>query len=241
MINVFEVERRGYQEGTNPMMGEFKSDVYVENICFYDKRWLIKNIQKEMEKIKYIFYGKIKTNIILFYNEKMHVEEQNDATFDRIVKSVCQCLKGSQGIYIDKCQIEKLDIAQVETNDEPKITIEIYGNIDEYVMKPLMMYEMPDGLFYPISLRIWSRDGIKDIDNEQKGILLASIYKITKELTYSNYSGSYTLNDLMITSNKYPMLNGFSKENVVRAGFDCCYLCQWSKDKAFRVALKRLA
>jgi hypothetical protein len=222
-------------------MGEFKRIFQIDDDLHNSSgiKNLIKFIQDQISKIKFVYYGQIRIDLVLNIDNKINEEDCFDKNLYTTL--VCEALKGPQGIYIEESQIQRLDLNFLRCTGKSRLEILIKGNVDEYVIKPLLMYEMPDGLFYPVSFRVWSRDGIKDITPEQKGIILASLYKITKKKMGSNYIGSYTLDDFKITSYKSPMLKGFSKEQAYKSGFNMNFIYQWKNYKAFKSALLEMA
>src|SRR6185312_6808047 len=63
---------------------------------------------------------------------------------------------GRDGVFIDDCQLHRLDIS-LQLSHRPHFDIEIKAiSLDEFVLKEgLKLYEMPDHLFYPQATAVW--------------------------------------------------------------------------------------
>jgi len=81
---------------------------------------------------------------------------------DNSLKLICDSLKGAKGLVIDDCQFQHISISTIDTCLSPHFRIEIRSISDEYMMKPVSLFEMPDGLYYPLSITTLDSEGKRE-------------------------------------------------------------------------------
>lgn len=173
-----EVEAQGYREGSNPMFGEFTRVFPFSPLTFRSKerRYFRSMFHQAVFDIKYCYYGEVKIDITLYFEERKRFESLELGDLDNYAKSICDCLKGPKGLLIDDSQVQALSIIWIDTVGNEYFEIRMRGHPDEFIMKPIEFYEMPDHLFYPVSNKSWTIDGVRDISSDEKESLLALLY-----------------------------------------------------------------
>ncbi len=242
-----EIEEQGYKAGINPFFGEFErtfSLIPVSSGSKNERKRFNEKVQKELEDIKFIYYGELKVDITLYLDEQKRVATAELADLDNCVKVICDSLKGTRGIMIDDSQIQSLCISWIDTPKTPYFDVRLRGHPDEYVLKPVSLYEMPNHLFYPVSLNSWTKKGIVVTPHEQRWLLLAAVYSMIdrerdfKQTLQKNGVSSSELYGL--SRGLKPILAGFPKGRVVESGFTLHSLKDSVDDKDFQKALATL-
>lgn len=231
--NAMEIEAQGYRGGHNPMMGEFSRKFCFIPIPYGSKesQQFIAETRKALSDIKYVFSGEVKLEITLYLDEKKRLETPELADLDNYAKLTCDSLKGSKGLFIDDTQIQSLLISWIDNPGPPYFEICIKAHPDEFIMKPLVLYEMPNRLFYPISAKSWTKDGIKEKTKDQMNLFLAALYKMTqmkKDFRHTlRERGSTPLQAFRHSRHLSPILKGFPKSRIVDSGFKVSHLNEW--------------
>jgi Holliday junction resolvase RusA-like endonuclease len=176
-----ETEARGYKAGLNPMMGEFSRKFCFAPVPHGSKKshQFTEQIHKVLDDIKYVYFGEVKLDITLYLDEQKRIETPELADLDNYAKLICDSLKGPNGLLIDDTQVQSLLVSWIDTPESPYFEIHAKGHPDEFIMKPLALYEMSNGLFYPISPYSWTKDGIKKKTKAQVNLFLAALHKMT--------------------------------------------------------------
>jgi Holliday junction resolvase RusA-like endonuclease len=153
-----ETENKAYQKGINPFFGEWKEKFEFEPISYANKsnkkEEFKTSIQSKLNN-KFIYDGEIKVTIILYLNEEKMLESPAYGDLDNYAKSICDSLKGKNGIMIDDCQIQSLEISWIDIPEESYFEIEIKSLPDKFISSDFSLYEMSDKLYYPIPNEYW--------------------------------------------------------------------------------------
>ncbi|HML03569.1 MAG TPA: RusA family crossover junction endodeoxyribonuclease, partial [Candidatus Bathyarchaeia archaeon] len=228
-----EIEAEGYKKGHNPVMGEFNRKFNFAPISYVNPNAnkFKEEVREAIADIQYLYFGEVKLEITTYCSEQKRLETSELADLDNYAKLLCDGLKGPQGILIDDTQIQSLSISWIDVNCQPYFEIYIKGHPDDFVLGPIALYEMPNGLFYPISARSWTKDGIKEMSEKHQRILLAVLHdrigsskEFRAELRKSGRSPT-----LAYENNRYvlPILSGLPKGRIVGSGFEISYVKDW--------------
>jgi Holliday junction resolvase RusA-like endonuclease len=227
----WNIEQDGYEKGINPLMGRFEKTFKFPPVPYGSRQ---RNVFKEkiidaLQNIEYLFFGEVRLEIILYLNEQKRYETPELADLDNYAKLICDSLKGSTGILIDDCQIQSLNVSWIDTNIEGYFEIIINGHPDEYLMKPLKIYEMSNTLFYPISDRIWTTEGIREAVPDIDILNYLDKMTITSKKFRHTIRKSGTDQDRAFQLSHYlsPVLTGFHKNRVIDSGFEIIELKDW--------------
>jgi Holliday junction resolvase RusA-like endonuclease len=229
----WEIEATGYENGINPFMGTFQRKFNIKPVPYGNKAKadFITNVQKNIKDIKYYFWGEIKLTIRLYLNESRRYETSESADLDNYAKLICDSLKGVNGIIIDDSQIQTLTIQWIDTMKDEHFEIEISSFPDEFILKDIDLYEMPNGLFYPFSKYCWSKEGIKQVDIKPLLKVVYEYTKIQKPFKHKLRQLGKNKEEAYFDSQKiHPVLRGFHKNRVIESGFNLLYLEYWEKE-----------
>lgn len=231
--NSLKIEAEGYKKGHNPMMGEFTRKFGFNAVSYDNKKAkeFTAKVHKALADIRYLYFAEVKLDITIFCDEKKRMETPELADMDNYAKLLCDCLKGPRGLLIDDTQIQSLSISWIDTVESPYFEVNIKGLADEYIMKPITLYEMPDGLFYPLSSKLRTKNGTKDMSEDYRAKILAILHgeisfagEIRTKLTKERLSPAKAF-----SASRYlmPLLTGFHKSRIVDSGFEIHYLKDW--------------
>jgi Holliday junction resolvase RusA-like endonuclease len=183
----FEHERSGANAGLNPMFGDWQHRFKFAPVPYGDggaKRAAFrKAIQTELEN-KFFYNNEVRLEITLHLDVQTVLETSETADLDNYAKAILDGLKGPGGILLDDSQVQTLAISWNShvTFDGPCFDISISSSPDDFMLKPISFFEMPDGLWYPHARRMWSDGG--DVEqsnrNHYAGLLILEVMSTVK-------------------------------------------------------------
>lgn len=219
-------ERNTHQKGFNPYFGELKMEFrFTPRAYDSPEREKFKcNIQKQLSNVKYMFYGEVKLTITLYFNEKKRYETSDYGDLDNYAKVICDAIKGYKGVLIDDSQIQSLQVLWIDTYCEPYFSIEITSMPEKYIMKPVIMIQLYDKMYYPFSCNEWSENGPKKISSDKFNDYLNIYQKIVKEAKMKRHKlRTNKVNELdayYTASICAPYRIGFHKSRVADSGLE---------------------
>ncbi|MBN9263267.1 MAG: RusA family crossover junction endodeoxyribonuclease [Hyphomicrobium sp.] len=153
-------EAEGARSGLNPMFGGWQHRFDFAPVPYGDggrsKREFEARIRAELTHIKWMYSSEVQLDIVLHLDVQTILETSETADLDNYAKSILDGLKGPQGIMFDDTQVQGLCISWLDTYDTPHFLVRAKGLADDFLLKPVAFYEMPDGLWYPQSRLLWS-------------------------------------------------------------------------------------
>lgn len=229
--NEFEYEQS--KMGLNPYWGEYSGKFAIRPIPYGNRNKQIfkEEVQKYFQGIYYYFVDEVKVHINLYLNEGRRYETPDSADLDNYAKLICDCLKGSKGILIDDIQIQHLSISWLDTIQDEYFEVSVHGRPDDFIMKDVEFYEMLNGMYYPISNKVWTLEGVEEFEQKQKmlEILFDSLRvlgKVRHQMHQEGIQGETAYNQYM----KYhPIIRGFNKNRILESGFKLYTLAEWQQ------------
>jgi len=229
--NEFEYEQS--KRGLNPHWGKYSQKFCIKPIPYgnKNKQKFKEEVQSYFQNTHYYFVDEVKVYINLYLNEGRRYETPESADIDNYAKLICDCLKGSKGILIDDIQIQHLSISWFDTIDEEYFEVTIQGRPDDFIMKDVEFYEMPNRMYYPISNKVWTINGVKEFEERLKmvGILCESLRllgKVRHQLHQEGLQGETAYYEYM----KYhPIIRGFNKNRILESGYKLQTMAEWQK------------
>jgi Holliday junction resolvase RusA-like endonuclease len=226
MDEAFQVEARGAAEGINPMFGEWRQEFEIEPVSYANPgaaRGNFRRMVREQLKNKFVFVGSVWMTVTLYLDEQKVLETPAYGDLDNHAKQLLDSLKGKGGVLIDDCQVQRLDISWVDVPYGARFEIEIKASPDDFLPEPIKLFEMPDGLFYPISNQIWTADGLVAASESSVLVLaqaLASMTKAKKNLRHKlRQEGVPQFRAFQFAKYVSPVLTGFHRSRVVDSGY----------------------
>ncbi|KQO05219.1 RusA family crossover junction endodeoxyribonuclease [Sphingomonas sp. Leaf242] len=178
-------ERAGANVGLNPMFGEWQHRFDFAPVPYGNgaaqRGDFRAAIQAELTN-QWLYSNEIHLSITLHVDVQTVLETDETADLDNYAKSILDGLKGPNGIMIDDTQVQSLAIHWIDGYGSPSFTVETKGSPDEFVLKPQVFYEMPDGLWYPHGRRLWSEGGAAPTSdfNHYAGLSIMELMSSTK-------------------------------------------------------------
>ena len=222
-----EIEARGAAEGINPMFGEWKQKFEIEPVSYANPgpaRAAFKQAVRERLTNKFVFNGEVSVTATLYLDEEKMLETPAYGDLDNYAKQLLDSLKGSGGLLIDDCQVQHLDISWIDVPYGAHFEVKITARPDDFMPQPLKLFEMPDGLFYPISERVWTKLGL--VEAHEGSVLalaqaLAAMTKNKKALRHQmRQVGNPQFRAFQFSKYVSPVLVGFHRSRVVDSGFE---------------------
>ena len=155
----FHTESKGAENGVNPFFGEWRQRFRFSPVASTAKPERRQNFRQRIQEAigcSFYFTDEVKVEITLHIDEQRIRETDQTADLDNFAKCILDCLKGKNGILIDDCQIQSLHISWIDIYDDNEwFEVEIRGHPDEFLLRDVVLYEMPDKLWYPLSNHSW--------------------------------------------------------------------------------------
>jgi hypothetical protein len=136
---------------------------------------------------EFFYTGEVRLEITLHLDIQTVLETSETADLDNYAKSILDGLKGPDSILVDDTQVQTLIISYLDNygREGPFFDVSISASPDDFMLKPLSFYEMPDGLWYPEARRAWA-DGKADElseDNVYFALLMTEAMSSVKRKT----------------------------------------------------------
>ncbi|MCL4502530.1 MAG: RusA family crossover junction endodeoxyribonuclease [Deltaproteobacteria bacterium] len=241
MDEQFEIEARGAAARINPMFGEWRQRFDIEPVSYSNPgpaRMAFKQAVREQLKEKFIFVGQVALTITLFLDEQKMLETPAYGDLDNYAKQLLDTFKGNGGLVVDDCQVQRLDISWIDVPYSAYFEVEFRSGPDDFMPLPIKLYEMPDGLFYPISELVWTNDGIVAAP---EGSVLA-IAQTIAAMTSATRSLRHQLRLKSIPQFRAfqcgmylsPAVMGFHRSRVVDSGYELVERRAWTPKSEMR-------
>lgn len=236
----FEIEARGVSEGINPMFGRWSQKFNIEPVSYSNTgvaRTAFKQAIRDQLNNKFVYIGEVKLTITLYLNEQKMLETPAYGDLDNYAKQLLDSLKGNGGLFIDDCQVQRLEISWIDTPKNSFFEIEIQSSPDDFLPEPLKLYEMADGLFYPLSEQVWTKNGLIAAPEGSNYILAQALLEMTK----NKKSWRHNLRQEGVSQSRAfqlgkfisPILIGFHRSRIVNSGYILINRSEWEHNPTF--------
>lgn len=185
--DAIEHERKGANAGLNPMFGDWQQRFNFPPVPYSKggeaRRAFRELVQAELSN-KFFYSNEIRLDIVLYLDVQTILETDETADVDNYSKAISDALKGPNGLYFDDTQIQALSIHWLDCygRDRAHFDVSIFASPDDFMLKPVEFYEMPDGLWYPHGRLMWS-DGGEDEQSDRNhyaGLLIMEMMSRVK-------------------------------------------------------------
>ena len=232
----FDVERSGSDAGLNPMFGEWQHTFPFAPVPYGDggekRAALRKAIQSEL-KNKWIYSHEIHLEIVFHLDVQTVLETSETADLDNYAKAILDGLKGPQGIMFDDTQVQSLAISWLDSYGDPSFTVSTKGSPDDFLLKPVEFYEMPDGLWYPHSRFVWSNGGEEQLSDKSHfaGLSIIELMSSVKKRARAEMrnAGADRLRAYQRSRYVSSLSRGFHRSRVSDSEFPLCPRKDWQE------------
>jgi len=232
----FTLERTGCDAGLNPMFGEWQHTFLFAPVPYGDggaKRAAFRAAMQSELSNKWIYSHNIQLEITLHLDVQTILETSETADLDNYAKAILDGLKGPEGIMLDDTQVQALVISWLDGYGKPSFTIETKASPDDFVIKPVEFYEMPDGLWYPHSRAVWSNGGEELLSDKAYFAdlsiveLMSSVKKRARaEMRRAGYDRLRAFQRSRYVS---LLARGFHRSRIAESGFSAHSLKEWQE------------
>jgi hypothetical protein len=182
-----------------------------------------------------VFSDEIQLVITLFLDVQTVLETSETADVDNYAKAILDALKGPMGIIIDDTQVQSLTISWIDSQ-ETYFEIEARGSPDDFLLKPLKLYEMPNGLFYPVSAYTWDSGSRKAVLDHGLwgGLLITQVVSGAEKRARHilRQSGRDRLGAYREGKYTAGLNRGFHKSRAADSGFETVPIASWRREYA---------
>lgn len=246
MNEPFEIEARGAAEGINPMFGEWRQKFDLEPVSYSNAgpaRAIFKQAIRDQLKNKFVFVGEVTLTVTLYLDEQKMLETPAYGDLDNYAKQLLDSIKGHGGLFIDDCQVQRLDISWVDVPYGAHFEIEVKSSPDDFLPESLKLYEMLDGLYYPISARVWTQSGLVEASDESIYLMAEALASMTKaKMTLRHQlrqDGTPQFRAFQFGKYISPILMGFHRSRVVDSGYELLSRASWELSLGHNPAVQR--
>jgi Holliday junction resolvase RusA-like endonuclease len=236
MDEPFEIERRGAAAGINPMFGDWQQRFDLEPVSYANggnARAAFKAAVRAQLTNKFVFVGEISLRVVLYLDEQKMLETPSYGDIDNHAKQLLDTIKGHGGLLIDDCQVQHIDISWIDVPHGVHFEMAIKASPDDFMALPLRLYEMPDGLYYPLSDRTWTTEGLKPVSAEQTLSVAHALADMTRRKRTLRHdlrqAGLPQFRAFQHSKYVSPILMGFHRTRVEQSGFELVPLKAWTK------------
>lgn len=237
VIQDIENQRAGFRGGYTPFMGRWQQDFSFPPVPYSAGAAARSNFVRKLRdqlKNKFLFSRFISVTLNLQLDTQTVMESDAYGDLDNYAKCINDALKGKDGIFIDDCQISRLNIG-FELTGHTSFDVEINAMADdEYVLKEgLKLYGMPDGLFYPQATAVWHEGKVDVLDdlNAYAGLLIWETMVRTKGKVrhHGRQSGLTRLQAYHSSKPAMPLQLGFHRSRAIVSGLEIVEFKEWRR------------
>jgi Holliday junction resolvase RusA-like endonuclease len=173
---LLEDQLAGARAGALPMFGEWTRQFDFRPVSVTAKRErkdeFISRVRASIWE-KFLFSRDVQVDIEIYGFEQENMEDSQAADIDNFSKVIMDAIKGPKGILIDDIQVQSILICRDDYFPKDLgFKIRIRSDPAAYVSKNVLFYEMPDNLYYPLSLSRWDSGEFVDISSDDKYLSL---------------------------------------------------------------------
>lgn len=238
-VEFLEIERAGYELGANPSLGEWRHTFQFPPVSYSNKSDLKKQFRERLRselKTSFVFSHQVTLTITLYLNHEKILETPEYGDLDNYAKAICDALKGKGGLLIDDCQIQRIDISWIDVPKESYFEIEMRSSPDDFNSSDLALYEMHDGLYYPVSPCVWEAGKFIEVDPINRYFqleLLLAMTSVKKSLRHkARLDGVPQFRAFQFGRRVSPVQWAFHPTRVVDAGFELVKRSIWQAEYA---------
>ncbi|MET8089617.1 hypothetical protein [Micromonospora sp. NPDC005220] len=132
------------------MQHQFRFDPLHYGVGGARQREFKQRVGEELRSYGFYFSGEVRLRWHLFLDEQDRWESPSGADVDNFAKLLNDAIKGPDGLLFDDSQVQRLEIAWLSASEGEYFELTVHCGMDEFVARPASLYEMGDGLWYPI-------------------------------------------------------------------------------------------
>lgn len=190
-------------------------------------------VHEILADVDFFLTGEVYVRWTLYLHEDLRRRSDKYADCDNYVKTLNDAIKGPAGILIDDTQIQALHVSWQDTRGQECFELTIEGGRDDWTRGPVALFEMHDGLYYPVNIR-HAEELVPFLDQIiQRADGVAN--RISQRLALDRWG------DWDLRRAAAPMLMGYHKSRITDSGFRVHSRPEWERDLAAGVEVARRA
>ena len=130
---------------------EFSFDPLHYGVGGDRRREFVTMVQNDLKSFGFVLNNEVRVQWELYVDEQERLETPAGADVDNFAKLMNDAIKGPSGLLIDDSQIQRLEVAWISLPGVSGFKLVIECHQDNVTSKPLRLYEMPDGMWYPMT------------------------------------------------------------------------------------------
>ncbi len=229
-----QIEAAGAHAGINPMFGEWRQTFDFAPVAHRGSggaaRQAFQDRIRASLRNRFLYWGEVQVTITLFLDIQTVLETSETADVDNYAKSILDALKGPEGVFIDDTQVQALNISWIDSAST-YFEVDIRASPDDFKIKPLAFYEMPDGLFYPQASNLWEPTGPKTATDFDVFAGLSIIEMMTAAKRHIRHvlreAGFTRLQASRSSAYFQTALRGFHLSRLAESGFVTIRIADW--------------
>lgn len=232
-----EIERAGFDAGVNPMFGEWRRTFGFPAVPYSSKAEAKKEFRERLRaelKSQFVFTHQVTLTATLYLNHEKVLETPEYGDLDNCAKQLCDSVKGKGGLLIDDCQIQRIDISWIDVPKDSYFELELRGSPDDFASSDVSLYEMDDGLFYPVSSSVWELGKFVEMDVMNKHFQLRHLSTMTsvkRSLRHKvRQAGAPQFRAFQMGLRVSPLQWGFHRTRVAESGFRLVPRAEWEAE-----------
>jgi hypothetical protein len=135
----------------------------------------------------------------------------------------------------DDTQVQALTISWLDGYGKPSFTVEAKGSPDDFVLKPIEFYEMPDGLWYPHGRLVWDEGTEMPLSDQNHFLGLSILEMMSSIKTRARAELRKARHDRLRSyqQSKYvsSLARGFHRSRIDDAGFPIHLRREWQEER----------
>lgn len=137
---------------------EFDFDPLHYGVGGEKRREFKQRVQDVLRDAAFLLTGEVAVTWRLFVDQQKRLETAEGADVDNFAKLLNDSIKGPNGLLIDDSQIQHLAVSWLPAYGSASFDLRIQCQVDMWLTKQIALFEMSDGLWYPVSLFVRSLD-----------------------------------------------------------------------------------
>jgi len=227
-------EAAGAKAGFNPMFGEWRQRFDFPPVPHRGTggpaRAAFQAAIRAAMTNQFVYWGEVQVVITLYLDVQSVLETSETADVDNYAKGILDAIKGPEGVLIDDTQVQALTVSWID-HHKTWFEVEIRASPDDFMIKPVRFFEMPDGLYYPQPAALWDKAGPKlatALDHFAGLTISEMMAARKKQLRHAlRQKGVTRFKAAQMSAPMETQLRGFHRSRLFDAGYDLVGLAEW--------------
>lgn len=206
------------------MRHQFKFDPLHYGASGARRREFKQRVGEELRSYGFYFSGEVQLVWHLYLDEQDRWESPGGTDVDNFAKLLNDAVKGPNGLLFDDSQVQRLEIAWLPTTAGEHFELTVYCRPGEFVARPASLYEMGDGLWYPMPDDAMKKPTAKATILPRLDHMTVRTKKLRHYLRQGGLSRRQAFAEAQLVE---PIARGFHYSRIVESGFPLVWRREW--------------